>query len=161
MPPPTLINLDELDFNRVLYTREQIYQVLPQRHEFSQLDAIIHLDIETGIMVGYRDVRSDEWWCRSHMPGKPIFPGILMVEACAHLAAFGASVFAPDPDGFMGFGGIDEAKFRDSVVPPARIVLACRAVEVRKRRFICDAQAYVGDKTVFEGRIIGLRLPWS
>lgn len=160
MPPSTLVNLDELDLRRVLYTREQIYQILPQQFEFSQLDAILHLDIEKGTLVGCREVRSDEWWCRGHMPGRPIFPGVLMVEACAQLAAFGNHFIAPDPDSFMGFGGIDEAKFRDSVVPPARIVLACRAVDIRKRRIICDTQAYVEKKIVFEGRITGMRLSW-
>ncbi|MBN2562569.1 MAG: beta-hydroxyacyl-ACP dehydratase [Phycisphaerae bacterium] len=155
-----LISLDDLDCDRVLYTREKIYEILPQKHEFAQLDAIIHVDAKRATVAGYRDVRADEWWCRGHVPGKPIFPGVLMVECSAQLAAFGTHFVMPHAAGFMGFGGIDKAKFRDSVIPPARVVLMCRAVEVRKRRIICDNQAYVDGKIVFEGTITGLRLQW-
>jgi 3-hydroxyacyl-[acyl-carrier-protein] dehydratase len=160
LPPPNLIDLDQLDCNRVVHTREQIYEILPQQHEFAQLDAVIHLDVEKGLLAAYRDVRSDEWWCRGHMPGKPIFPGVLMVECAAQLAAFGTHFMQPDAEGFVGFGGIDKAKFRDSVIPPARMIFVCQAVEVRNRRIICDNQAYSDGKMVFEGRITGLRLQW-
>lgn len=160
MPPPTLIDLDKINFDRVLFTRQQIYEILPQRFEFSMLDGIVHFDKDKGEVVGYRDVRTDEWWCRGHMPAKAIFPGVLMVETAAQMAAFAGHSVLKDSDGFMGFGGIDGAKFRDSVVPPARLVLVCKAVEIRRRRIICDSQGYVDGRMVFEGRITGLRLSW-
>ena len=160
MPPAAILNLDELDYERVIYTREQIYEALPQRHEFAQLDGIIHLDVEAGTVAGYRDVQSDEWWCRGHLPGRPIFPGVLMVECAAQLAAFASHFIQPDVGGFVAFGGIDKAKFRDSVIPPARILFSCRAVEMRTRRIICDTQAYVDRKLVFEGTITGMFLRW-
>ena len=95
MPPALLIKPDELDFDHPLYTREQIYRILPQRHEFAQLDGILRLDAQAGLIVGFRDVRADEWWCRGHMPGKPVFPGVLMVEACAQLAGFATQFVQP------------------------------------------------------------------
>jgi len=155
MPPPALLNLDALDCDRVVYTREQIYERLPQRYEFAQLDAIIHLDPETGTAAGYRDVRADEWWCRGHLPEKPIFPGILMIETAAQLAGFVREILIPD-DQFMAFGGVDDAKFRGTVLPPARLLLAGRALEARKRRLIWAVQAYVDGAMVFEGTIIGM-----
>lgn len=158
MPPPAILNLDELDLDQVLYTREQVYQVLPQKHEFAQLDGVIYLNTEARAAAGYRDVRADEWWCRGHMPGRPVFPGILMVECAAQLAAFATHFVLPAAKGFMGFGGIDGAKFRDTVVPPARMLFVCRGVDIRPRRIICDNQAYVDGKMVFEGTITGMRL---
>lgn len=56
----------------------------------------------------------------------------------------------------MGFGAIDNAKFRGAVIPPARIILAGKLVEARARRFICDVQAYCLADMVFEGRITGM-----
>ncbi len=159
MPPSPLIDPSEIDCSNVLYSKEQIYDFLPQAHEFAQLDGIVHLDTDNKMAVGYRDVSGDEWWCRGHMPGNPIFPGVLMVETVAQLAAFVQHCLYPqDGGGFMGFGGIDKAKFRGSVLPPARIIIAGRATDARMRRFICDAQAFVNGVMVFEGVITGMRI---
>lgn len=160
MPPPPILNLGDLDTGQVLYDREQIYAVLPQRHEFAQLDAIIHMDLEARTAAAYRDVQTGEWWCRGHMPAKPLFPGVLMVECAAQLAAFTAQLLLPRAGGFIGFGGIDGAKFRDAVEPPARIFFLCRGRDIRPRRIICDAQAFVEDRMVFQASITGLRLSW-
>lgn len=159
MPPLPIIEPSALDPTRVLYTREQIYQYLPQRHEFAQLDGIIHVDKEGHSAAGIREVRADEWWCRGHMPGRPIFPGVLMLECAAQLAGFVQHEFAPMEEGyFLGFGGVDRCKFRDAVIPPARIVLAGKMTESRKRRFVCDLQAFVDGVMVFEASISGMPL---
>jgi 3-hydroxyacyl-[acyl-carrier-protein] dehydratase len=156
MPPPAILDPASLDCSRVLHTRDDIYRILPQRFEFAQLDAIIHVDPQAGTAAGYRDVRPDEWWCRGHMPGQPIFPGILMLECAAQLAAFVQHMHFPVDQGFMAFGGVDGAKFRGSVIPPSRVILTGRLVEARSRRFVCDIQSYSGGEMVFEGRITGL-----
>lgn len=159
MPPSPLLDVAILDCRRVLYSREHIYSVLPQKFEFAQLDAVIHLNKEDGTGAAYRDVRSDEWWCRGHMPGRPLFPGVLMLESAAQLAAFVRSTLYPEDDGsFMAFGGIDNVKFRGSVVPPARIIIVGRGQEQRSRRFVYEVQSFVDGDVVFEGVITGLRL---
>lgn len=155
-----LVDPGEVDCSRLLYTRQQIYEVLPQQYEFAQLDGIVRLDVDNRLAIGFRDVRPDEWWCRGHMPGKPLFPGVLMVECAAQLAAFATHFVQSGAAGFVGFGGIDKAKFRDAVEPPARIILACRGTEVRPRRIICETQAYRDGEIVFEATITGLRLQW-
>ena len=158
MPPPSILNFSTVDTHRLLYTREQIYRLLPQRYEFAQLDGIYHMDKTDGIVGGFRQVRSDEWWCRGHMPGNPIFPGVLMIESAAQIAAFAQLFVMPMEGSFMGFGGMDGAKFRGSVIPPARIDLVGKMVEARSRRFVCDIQAYCQSVMVFEGRITGMPL---
>ncbi len=158
MPPPLIINPNDLACDHPLYSREQIYKVLPQQFEVSQLDGIIYLDKEAMIAAAYREVREDEWWCRGHMPGSPIFPGVLMVESAAQLAAFIQNLIIPFDKGFMGFGGIDQVKFRCSVVPPCRILIVGHGVDYRPRRFIYDTQAFVDNTMVFEGRITGMKI---
>ena len=58
----------------------------------------------------------------------------------------------------MAFGAIDKVKFRDSVIPPARLFFVIRGVEHRKRRFICDTQALLNGSVVYEGTITGMRM---
>jgi 3-hydroxyacyl-[acyl-carrier-protein] dehydratase len=100
----------------------------------------------------------DEWWVRGHVPGRPIFPGVLMLEMAAQTAAF-FSRYIYDLTNFIAFGGVDDCKFRDAVVPPARIYLICQQLEVRPRRIRCRTQAVVGGRLVFEATITGLQLP--
>jgi 3-hydroxyacyl-[acyl-carrier-protein] dehydratase len=157
MPPPTLFDLHSIDLDHVVFTREQIYDVLPHRYEFMQLDGIVCFDKEQNVCVGYRDIRSDEWWVKGHIPGRPLFPGVLMIETAAQLASFMSSIIM-EHSHFMAFGGIDDTKFRDSITPPARLYIVGVAAEIKPRRTICDLQGFVDDRMIFQTRITGLRL---
>jgi len=155
MPPTPFLDLSSIDLNRVIATREDVYQVLPQRYEFETLDGILHLDSEKQILVAYRDIRADEWWCRGHLPGRPIFPGILMVEAAAQMASYYDRVVQKSTK-FMAFGGIDDVKFRGAVIPPARMIFVGRALEIRSRRTTVEVHGFVDDRMVFEGHFTGM-----
>lgn len=155
MPPPRLFDFPPLDPSRPVATREQIYALLPHRHEFMQLDAILHVDRERQEAVALRRVRADEWWCKGHLPGRPLLPGILMIEAAAHLASYFYAVVT-EHRGFLGFGGAEAFKFRDAVTPPAELFIIGKAVEVKPRRMVCNLQGFVADRMVFEGIIIGM-----
>ena len=160
MPPPLLCDLASIDLERVIFTRQEIYEKLPHRFEFMQLDGIVHVDEEGAVAVAYRDVRVDEWWVRGHVPGRPIFPGVLMLETAAHLAAFMMRYIA-GYEGFVAYGGVDRCKFRDAVVPPARVYMICCKAEDRPRRITADCQAVVDGRLVFEARITGLPMGGS
>ena len=67
MPPPLLIDLAEVDLGRVCLSREQIYDSLPQRHEFALLDGVCYVDREHTQIVAYKDVVADDWWVRGHV----------------------------------------------------------------------------------------------
>ncbi|MCG8404032.1 MAG: beta-hydroxyacyl-ACP dehydratase [Phycisphaerales bacterium] len=158
MPPIPIIDPNSLDCDRVLYTKEQIYDILPQKFEFAQLDGIIHGDTEAAVFAAYRDIHADEWWCRGHMPQQPIFPGVLMVECAAQLSAFAQQILVPEAEGVMGFGGVDKGKFRDSIYPPARLIFVGRAIDLRMRKFRCEVQAFANGRMAFEAEIAGIRL---
>ncbi|MHC4063512.1 MAG: 3-hydroxyacyl-ACP dehydratase FabZ family protein [Planctomycetota bacterium] len=158
VPPPLLYDLSKVDLQQIIFTREQIYDRLPQRFEFMQLNGVIHVDRDAKVAIAYRDVREDEWWVRGHVPGRPIFPGILMLETGAQLAAFVTAILR-DYTGFVGFGGVDDCKFRGAVTPPARIYMICHLTESRARRIKGDCQAVVDEAVVFEAQITGLQIP--
>jgi len=157
MPAKMLFDVSNMDLSKTIVTREEIYQVNPHRYEFMLLDGIIHHDIDGGNIVGYRQTRDDEFWVKGHIPGRPLFPGVLMIEAGAQLVSYFAMKMEPDK-GFLGFGGVTDVKFRGAVVPGDRLVLFGKLLEHRPRRIIGALQGYVDGRQVFEGKIIGMWL---
>jgi 3-hydroxyacyl-[acyl-carrier-protein] dehydratase len=157
MPPQPIVDLSAISMDRTLVDRDGIYKVNPHRFEFQQLDGILALDRQIGMLVGYRDVRADEFWVRGHIPGRPIFPGVLMIETAAQLVSYYVmSDPASRPGGFLGFGGVDGVKFRSSVVPGQRIIMAGRMVDMRPRKITGATQAFVDGQMVYEGVITGM-----
>lgn len=156
MPPPTLIDTSLIDVERVIFSRQQIYEVLPHRYEFMQLTSIVHYDEERMEAAARRDVSGNEFWARGHIPGRPIFPGIMMLESAAHLASFVTTRLRLFGDRFMGFGGLNGVKFRGAVRPGQSLLILARLLEVKSRRVVCAAQGLEGDRLVFEGEITGM-----
>jgi 3-hydroxyacyl-[acyl-carrier-protein] dehydratase len=111
--------------------------------------------MENHIFAGYHDLTVDAWWVRGHIPGRPLFPGVLMIEVAAQLASVMTHSFLPG-DRFIGFGGVSEVKFRGAIEPPARFLVIGKAIELRSRRTVCQAQGFVNGTMVFEAAITGM-----
>lgn len=157
MPPKPILPLESIDLEAILLDRAGIREVNAHRHEMEQIDAIVLMDSDRQMIAGWRDVRDDEFWVRGHIPGRPIFPGVLMIEATAQMCSvMYYQVLQPGADHFFGFGGLDAVKFRGSVVPGDRIVFMARSIERRSRRWRFGAQAFVDGRMVFEGEITGM-----
>ncbi len=156
MPPTFLVDLATVDFDSVQFDRAGVEAKIPQRLEMAFLDRVHLVDLERGIAVGTRDVRPDEFWVRGHVPGRPLLPGVLAVEALAQLCTFYYKCLSPEDGRFWGFGGVDGVKFRGIIVPGDRLVLLSRARSVRSRRAVFEAQAVVGDRLVVEAVITGM-----
>ena len=161
MPPEFHYDLGQIDFSNVVADLDSIQQVNPQRFEMVQLDAIVHCDPVAQIIIGYKDVRYDEFWVRGHMPAFPLMPGVLMCEASAQMCSYYAmTVFEFDAD-FIGFSGMDQVRFRSPVHPGERLVLVAKVLRFNRRQMIFNVQGIVKDRMVFNGDIIGVPMKSS
>src|SRR5919204_7045283 len=144
MPPEFHLDPSGLDLDRVLADQEAIRQVNPQRFEMEQLTAIVYLDLQRQLIAGYKDVRADEFWVRGHMPGYPLLPGVLMCEAAAQLCGYLMVKQGLGKGDFIGFGGMENVRFRSPVRPGDRLVLVGKAVRLHRRQTIFNVQGFVG-----------------
>ncbi len=156
MPPPLHCDLGGLNFDRVVADREAIRRVNPQRFEMEQLTAVVHLDPAQGLTVGYCDIAPDVFWARGHMPDYPIMPGVLQCEAAAQLCSFYIAAQKLVQCDFIGFGGMENVRFRGLVRPGDRLVLVSKLLKFNRRQTLFNVQGFVGTTMVFHADIIGV-----
>src|SRR5579884_203884 len=123
MPPPALLDPSRIDCAHIEVDLEGIRRINPQRFEMEQLTAIVRIDREDHVIVGYKDVRGDEFWVRGHMPDYPLLPGVLMCEAAAQLCGYYCKTAGLLVGDFIGFGGLENVRFRAPVRPGDRLLL--------------------------------------
>jgi 3-hydroxyacyl-[acyl-carrier-protein] dehydratase len=155
MPPQLLIDSSTYDVDSVVMTLEEIRKINLQRFEMEQLSGLLRFDPEAGEIVAFKDISDEEFWIRGHIPGRPIMPGVIMIEAAAQMSSlyFG---LVEKSDKFIGFGGVDDVKFRGQVTPGQRLILLGKLRELRPRRAIFDTQGVVEGRMVFQARITGM-----
>lgn len=155
MPPQFLFPIDTIDLTKVVYDQEAIRAVNPQRGDMEHLNWICHADPDNGRIIGVKDVGEKEFWIPGHLPGRPLLPGVIMVEAGAQVASFYTKMFLKWP-GFVGFGGVDGVKFRAQVVPGQRLYILGQKLWERHKRVHCQVQGIVNGAMVFEAAITGV-----
>lgn len=157
MPTTHLIDFETLDLSATIFGREELRRVLKQRGTFEMLDGILHMHPQGEFIVGYKDIRAGDWWTSDHIPGRPIFPGALMIETAAQLCSFAFSKHAPGmEDAFVGFGGLDGTRFRGMVTPGVRMLFAGQLKRMRSRMFTYHAQGFVDRELMFETDVMGV-----
>src|SRR5262245_22827321 len=156
MPPEALFDVSTVDCNRIVADKEAIRKINPQRFEMEQLDAIVYLDRTRHLIVGYKDVRSDEVWVRGHMRGFPLMPGVMIGAAAAQLTSYYWKSSGAIEGDFIAFGGMDEVRFRGPVHIGDRLVLVGKSQKYHRRKVEMQAQGYVGATMVFQGLMIGV-----
>jgi 3-hydroxyacyl-[acyl-carrier-protein] dehydratase len=158
MPPEFHLDPASLDLNQVVADQEAIRRVNPQRFEMEQLTAIVHIDGEKQLIAGYKDVRADEFWVCGHMPNYPLLPGVLMCEAAAQLCSYYVAVHGLLQGDFLGFGGLEDVRFRSPVRPGDRLVLIGKVVSLRRRQMTFNVQGFVGTTMVFHANVVGVAM---
>ena len=158
MPKPLLYDINSLDLRSVQITEEEIRAVNPQRFEFEQLDSIVYFSPDEEIAIGARALGEDEFWTRGHMPGRPVFPGVLMLEAAAQLCSFYTCTVA-GTDKVFGFGGADNIRFRRMLGPGDTLYLLAKPENITVRRSLFRTQGVVDGRLAFAASILGIALP--
>ncbi len=131
---------------------EEIAKIIPHRYPFALVDRII--DHEPGVWaVGRKCVSMDEPFFQGHFPGKPIMPGVLIIEALAQTGAV-AMLSLPENRGKIAlFGGIKNARFKKQVVPGDVLELRCRMLRQRGPVGVAEAEALVDGKVTAKTEI--------
>ncbi len=158
MPPRLLFDLSQIELDApLLFDREAIEQVNPQRFEMQHLDGIIWYDKEKCLVLGYKDVTENEFWIRGHLPERPLMPAVIMIESAAQLLSFFMKkVF--EIKGFIGFAGIESAKFRAIVEPGQRLYLLGHITKFKSRKYTASIQGVVDDTMAFETVVSGMNV---
>ena len=157
MPPKFLFDIASIDLNKVIFDQEEIRACNPQRGDMEMLNGIVHADPSKGEILGFKEVREDEFWVAGHIPGRPLLPGVLMIESGAQLASFYTRKFV-GWKGFIGFGGVDECKFRQQVPPGSRLYILGLKIWERHHRICCKVQGIVSGNIAFEASIVGTEM---
>lgn len=144
--------LDAVDIQRLL-------ALLPHRYPFLMIDRIVDIDGDRAA-TGIKNVTINEPHFTGHFPGKPVMPGVLIVEAMAQTAgAICLHALGSGQPSLVYFMTIDKAKFRKPVVPGDRLEL--KVVKDRQRgniwRYVCEAK--VDGAKVAEAEISAMMTP--
>ena len=149
-----------LDLNEPIADIEGIRSLNPQRFEMEQLTAILYEDLEINCCAALKEITEEEFWVRGHMPGMPLMPGVVMLEAVAQLSSYFTQKHDLLGAEMVGFGGLDDVRFRGVVTPGDKLVLMVKMIKNRRGRMIVAAfQGVVGETIVLEGTLRGIPIP--
>lgn len=130
-----------------------IQQILPHRYPFLLVDRIVDL-VPMQRVVGIKNVTINEPFFVGHFPGRPIMPGVLILEAMAQTGGMLLLNSENDPkDKLVYFTGINNAKFRKPVVPGDQLRFEMELLKVRRSICKMKGNAFVDDNLVCEAEL--------
>lgn len=139
---------------QTVFTVEEIQKLLPHRYPFALVDKIIDY-LPGKRAVGIKNVTFNEPHFQGHFPGRPIMPGVLIVEAMAQVGGVVLTQMRETEGGLFVFAGMDKVRFRRQVVPGDQLVMTVELLCVKRRRFgKMQAQAEVNGQLAAEGELL-------
>ena len=137
-----------------VYDVVDIMKILPHRQPMLMIDKI--LEISKSHVVGLKNVTMNEEIFKGHFPGQPLFPGVLQIEAMAQTGGILVLNTVPDPENYITlFLKIENARFKDKVVPGDTIIFYCNLI-APMRRGIAQMKGIgmVGSRIVVEAELM-------
>ncbi|MBO0348501.1 3-hydroxyacyl-ACP dehydratase FabZ [Phormidium pseudopriestleyi FRX01] len=143
---------------KTTFTLEEVQQLLPHRYPFALVDRIIDY-VPGKRAVGIKNVTFNEPHFQGHFPGRPIMPGVLIVEAMAQVGGVVLTQFPGMEGSLFLFAGIDKVRFRRQVIPGDQLVMTAEILRVSQRRIAkMHARAEVDGQLVTEGELLFSRV---
>jgi 3-hydroxyacyl-[acyl-carrier-protein] dehydratase len=133
----------------------EIQKMLPHRYPFLFVDRVLELEPGKKI-VAIKNVSVDEPFFQGHFPGRPIMPGVLIVEAMAQAGGVLVYKSAETDDNMVYFMSVEKAKFRKPVVPGDQLRLEVEALQSRGKVWKFKGEAMVDGKLVCEAEFMAM-----
>ena len=132
---------------------EEIMNILPHRYPFLFVDKVEIL-AEGKKAIGYKNVTMNEYFFQGHFPGRPVMPGVIIIEAMAQVGA----VILLSKEDLKGkipyFAGINKFRFKKVVKPSDTLRMEVEIIKLRGSIGIGQGIAYVDDKVAAEGEFM-------
>lgn len=126
---------------------EEIQRLIPHRYPMLMVDRVMNLVLHESAL-GIKNVTINESFFNGHFPGRPVMPGVLIVEAMAQTSAILVmhSLQGAQEEKIVYFMSIEEARFRKPVVPGDQLHIHVQKIQARSTVWKFSGKAYVDDK---------------
>ena len=133
----------------------EILNTLPHRYPFVMVDRIVSMEVGNEV-TGLKNVTINEPFFQGHFPGRPVMPGVLILEGLAQVGGIMAFFSNPEAIGnkLLFFAGIDKARFRQPVVPGDQLIMKLEMIKQKRSLMMMVGKAYVDNKIVAEAELM-------
>ena len=136
---------------------KRVLGLLPHRYPFLLVDRV--LELEKDRIVAIKNVTFNEPFFQGHFPGRPVMPGVLLVEAMAQAGAFiTLSHLGPNHNTLFMLAGLDKVRFRRPVIPGDQVRIEVKAVKIHRPLWKMSAEARVGDELAAEAELSAIEV---
>ena len=132
--------------------KEGIKNIIPQREPFLMIDEVEEY-VPGESATAYKYVDESEYYFKGHFPGKPIMPGVLIVESLAQTGAVAILSMEENKGKNALFGGIDKIRFKKQVVPGDTLKLEVKIIKRKGPIGVGEAIATVDGKVAAKGEL--------